>query len=137
MKRELSLIVTVVVLLYLSSCGDQIVSECELCRDDVPAGKTTFSDIQRTIFDVSCISCHGSQPAGGLDLSAGAAYGNLVNRASNGSALKRVEPYDSEASYLVKVLEGTDAPLMPPGAPLGAAKVDSVKSWIDRGAAND
>ncbi|MBN1561092.1 hypothetical protein JW998_12635 [candidate division KSB1 bacterium] len=138
MKRKLFFFITLLIILSAVNCSDNIISECELCCGDVPAGKTTFADIQSTIFNAACIACHsGSLPSGGLNLSAGAAYGNLVNVASNGSALKRVEPFNSDASYLVKVLEGTDAPLMPPGAPLGSAKIDSVKAWIDRGAAND
>lgn len=123
--------------IFLTSCSDNIVSECEVCTDSA-AEAVTFSTIQTTIFDNSCVSCHsGNSASGGLDLSPNMAYENLVNRESNGSSLKRVEPFNSSASYLVKVLEGENAPLMPPGAQLSQAKIDSVKSWIDRGAQND
>jgi hypothetical protein len=130
---------TAIVALLFTSCSDNIVSECEVCTDDVnTATKTTLSDIQQNIFNNSCISCHsGNPPSGGLDLSQGLAYNNLVNKPSNGSSLKRVEPFSSSASYLVKVLEASDAPQMPPGTPLSQARIDSVKSWIDRGALND
>lgn len=127
------------ILSFIFTCSDNIVSECEVCTDDQPTGTfTSFSDIQQNIFNNSCVSCHSaSSPSGGLDLSEGAAYDNLVNVASTGSNLQRVVPFNSSASYLFKVLDGTDAPLMPPGARLSQAKIDSVKSWINRGAAND
>lgn len=104
----------------------------------MPGELTTFADIQQSVFNVSCVSCHsGASASAGLDLSEGSAYQNLVNIPSNGSNLDLVEPFNSSESYLVKVLEGTEAPLMPPGARLSQATIDSVKSWIDRGAPND
>jgi hypothetical protein len=125
-------------MLILLGCSDNIVSECEVCTDEPRATKTTFADIQQNVFDVSCTGCHnGDTASGGLDLSKDVAFENLVNAESNGSILKRVEPFNSSGSYLVKVLEADDAPLMPPGGRLSQAKIDSIKAWIDRGALNE
>lgn len=139
MKKNILFLLFTLLIIVLISCSDNIVSECETCADNENAGtKTTFSDIQSTLFDQNCVSCHsGNFASAGLDLSADVSYNNLVDAASNGSSLKRVEPFNSSASYLVRVLEGDNAPLMPPAARLSQAKIDSVKSWIDRGAAND
>ena len=138
MKRHRLIYFIAPTFLILADCSDNIISECQVCTDNVPAAKTTFADIQQNIFNVSCISCHsGGQPTGGLDLSEGASYDNLVNKKSNASSLNRVEPFNSSNSYLIKALEGMGAPLMPPGIGLSQAKIDSIISWINRGAAYD
>lgn len=139
LKSRIHFLAFLLILSFLLYCSDNIVSECKVYADDVPTGTvTSFSNIQQTIFNNSCVSCHsGSSPLAGLDLSEGVAYDNLVNVPSSGSNLQRVVPFNSSASYLFKVLDGTDAPLMPPGARLSQAKIDSVRSWIDRGAKND
>jgi hypothetical protein len=137
-KKQIFFLLQMLALIFLTSCSDNIVSECDVCTDNAAPETVTFSTIQTTVFSNNCVSCHsGNFASGGLDLSPNMAYENLVNSESNGSPLKRVEPFNSSASYLVKVLEGDNAPLMPPGAQLSQAKIDSVKSWIDRGAQND
>jgi hypothetical protein len=138
LKSTLLIVDILIAIVFLLNCTDNIISECQVCSEDSLPGNMTFTDIQQAIFNNNCVACHsGSQPSGGLVLSEGVAYRNLVNKQSNGSGLKRVEPFNSSESYLRHVLEGKDAPLMPPGAQLDQAKIDSVKSWIDRGAAND
>ena len=124
-------------LLLLIHCSENIVSECQVCTE--PAGETiTFSEIQQDIFNVACVSCHGgASPTAGLDLSQGNAYENLVNVNASTANASRVVPFSSEQSYLVDVLIGEKAPLMPPGTQLSQAKIDSVIAWIDRGAKND
>ena len=119
---------------FMFSCEENIVSECETVQDEF-VSKTTFTTIQTDIFDVHCISCHGgASPNAGLDLSPGAAYANLINQPSNTSTFIRVIPFDAEQSYLYRVLDGTNAPLMPPGNRLSQASIDSVAAWINRGA---
>lgn len=50
---------------------------------------------------------------------------------------KLVVPFNSAESYLVWVLDGKQAPLMPPSGRLAQAQIDSVIAWIDRGAENN
>ena len=126
-----------IVAISMLSCSDNIVSECIECADEPTGQIVTFTDIQQSVFNVSCLDCHsGTTPAGGLDLSSDVSYANLVNMRSNGSDLNRVEPFNSSASYLVRVLEGNNAPQMPPSGRLSQAKIDSIIVWIDRGALN-
>lgn len=102
---------------------------------------TTFSAIQTEVFNLSCAlsGCHtGANPTGGMNLSAGMAYTNIVGVASSEvPALQRVSPGNADDSYLVQKLEGTAAvgARMPFGAaPLSDMKIQNVRDWIDAGA---
>jgi hypothetical protein len=65
-------------------------------------------------------------------------YGNLVNVASNESALLRVKPGASSESWLIRKLEGDGTTRMPLiGGSLTAAEIDTIRAWIDRGANNE
>ncbi|MDZ7722467.1 MAG: c-type cytochrome domain-containing protein [candidate division KSB1 bacterium] len=123
----------------MSGCEQNIVSDCDRVSDKSLIGnRTTFSQIQASVFNPNCVSCHsGTTPSGGLDLSNDVAYNNLVNEPVNTSEYVRVLPFDSDSSYLYLTLVGDNAPLMPPSGPLSDAKIDSVAAWIDRGAPND
>ncbi|MBK7828662.1 hypothetical protein [Nannocystis sp.] len=102
------------------------------------------------IFNASC-SCHiippdgmtpgqavypfmGGDPAG--------AYAVLINQPSTVTGLDYVEPGDSATSYLFHKVSGTaaevggygDAMPPPPDMPLSAAKIATIKEWIDTGA---
>ena len=85
-------------------------------------------------------SCHGGgSPSAGLDLSsAGAAYGELVNRPSSQCSRTLVVPNDAAASYLVNKLTGAgmcSGSRMPRnGTPLTTAELDVVRAWIHGGA---
>lgn len=130
----------IAIMMFLTvQCGKNIVSECEECSDRQAGGqKTTLAEIQSDVFNQQCISCHGgTRPEAGLNLEEGLAYANLVNVNSTTASLKRVRPFSSSESYLVWVLEGEKAPQMPPPERLSQAKIDSVISWIDRGAENN
>ena len=101
----------------------------------------TLSDVQNQVFTASCTSCHsGSSPSQGLNLSAGAAYGNTVNVPSTEVAsLDLVEPGDADNSYLMQKLEGTaqTGAQMPNGGPyLNSTLRQLVRDWIDAGAQN-
>ena len=82
----------------------------------------TLSEVQSQVFNASCTSCHsGTSPSQGLNLSAGAAYGNTVNVPSTEVAsLDLVEPGDADNSYLMQKLEGTaqSGEQMPNGGPM-------------------
>ncbi len=119
------------------------------CSEDTPLQPTpaadnlsTFGEIQRQVFDVSCAvsGCHaGANPAASLNLTAGNSYAQLVDVNSLLSPpLKRVDEGDSDESVLVLILEGTVSPRMPlGGTPLSQATIDSIAKWIDNGALNN
>ena len=82
-----------------------------------PNLQPTFSSIQREIFNVSdssgrlaCTQCHtvaARNFVGGLALTEGVAYGDLVGQPSrNKAGAIRVVPGDPENSYLLHKLEG-------------------------------
>lgn len=105
----------------------------------------TLSSIQANIFNQKCAtsSCHvGSSAPHGLDLSEGAAHGNLVGvRSREVPALFRVSPGDPDDSYLVMKLRGDprivgqQMPLT--GEKLSGEEIDVVAEWIAQGAADD
>jgi hypothetical protein len=119
------------------------------CAGDGPVpteGGSAFDVIQRSIFDVQCLSagCHNSiNQANALVLEAGQSYANLVNVvAFNATArqagLRRVLPGSPEQSFLLIKLTapgpGQDA-RMPLGAsPLSADEIGLIREWIISGA---
>lgn len=117
------------------------------CERADPIGvddSASFTQIQENVFAASCAvsGCHvGPAAPEGLDLSAGAAYDNLVGVASNQvPELQRVDPGDPDDSYLVIKLEGgnriADATArMPRGRdPLSEDQIATIRSWIADGA---
>lgn len=102
------------------------------------------SDIQ-PIFTANCAlrGCHGSlRPQEGMDLSAGAAFGSLVNvSASQCGSRLRVAPGDPAASYLMDKLLGVDlcyGSQMPKiGVSLAKNDIDRIGAWICNGAQNN
>lgn len=122
-----------------AACAD-LTTSTDMVFDSASGGPASFERVQTTVFDISCASsgCHG----GGVwpDLSAGKAYGNIVNIEST-QALPLVYPGLPDSSYLyLKLLP--DAPIsdgrMPLGGPyLDAASLEIVRAWIGRGAPRD
>lgn len=104
----------------------------------------TFSDIQASIFTISCATsgCHsGAGAPQGLQLDAANSFANLVGVTSNEDAnFLRVAPGDPDNSYLIQKLEGTASvggqmPLG--GTPLDQGVIDIVRQWISDGAIDD
>jgi len=124
-----------------------------VCRR--PRSTATFATLQNKIFTPSCAklpSCHNNiAQAGGLTLTAGAAYANLVgvpasNMAAHDAGLLRVSPGDPDASFLFRKLEGTlgldEGTSMPQissqvGGHLDRASIELVRRWIAAGAPAD
>jgi len=108
-------------------------------------GGATFGQVQSEIFTPRCAlpGCHaGSFPAQGMNLSAGVAYGNIVNVPSREkSSLDRIEPGSPSTSYMwLKVtgdpsIVGSQMPLS--GGPLSQVQLDLLRAWIEAGAPND
>jgi len=115
------------------------------CKPPLQATVFFSSNIQ-PIFNHSCAltSCHVPPvPAGGQDLSAGAAYAQSVNVPSTQRPrLKRIKPGDPDNSYLVRKLRGgpgiagsmmpQGCPAIPPpgGSCLGPDDIPAIVQWI-------
>lgn len=104
----------------------------------------TFTEIQTQIFNNSCAQsgCHsGGSPQAGMDLSA-PAYDDIVNvPSSQQPSLLRIDPGNSDDSYLIRKLEGgpgITGQRMPFGGPfLDQATIDRMRAWVDEGAPNN
>jgi hypothetical protein len=112
-----------------------------------PAGESTgtlqpnLQSIQANVFTPVCTGCHAGAAAPlGLRLEEGASYALLVNAASvEVPDLRRVQPGNPNASYLIQKLEGTAArggrmPLNQPALP--AETIAVIRQWIADGAPN-
>ncbi|MGH7788670.1 MAG: hypothetical protein ACRERC_17505 [Candidatus Binatia bacterium] len=105
-----------------------------------------FDQLQTEVFNPNCLSagCHNAQnQAGGLNLSAGSSYDDLVDVASENVVAQangwpRVEPFDPDSSFLlIKVTDpGTgQGTRMPQGAAaLAPAQINMIREWIADGA---
>ena len=135
MKKVLLVLITA---FFFVQCSKNIVSECDTCTTQPTGQKITFSEIQSSIFNVQCVSCHNNAaPPAGLSLEAGVAYANLVNVPSTTAAHTRVARLTCAQSFWFWVLQGQKAPLRPPSGWISQARIDSVIAWIDRGAENN
>lgn len=101
----------------------------------------TFQSIQANVFTPVCTGCHAGAAAPlGLRLDEASSYALLVNAPSvEVPELRRVQPGDPNASYLIQKLEGTAArggrmPLNQPALPQETIAV--IRQWITDGAAN-
>ncbi|MGD9488355.1 MAG: hypothetical protein AB7W47_10060 [Calditrichaceae bacterium] len=135
-KNLIPLIMGVVsIFVFTMSCADQITSDS---ADENLIVNASFPDIQDKVFSPTCAvsGCHVSvMHESGMNLSAGAAYENLVDVVSRGNPqLKRVEPGNSQQSYLIRKLTGNNTAVMPPAGKLNSSVIDSIAAWIDAGA---
>ncbi len=111
-----------------------------------------FSSIQREIFNngdssgrPACIQCHNAAQAsvnGGLNLTEGVWYGNLVGRpAAFKPGAIRVIAGDPSNSYLIRKLEGgpdINGVRMPLNGPyLTPGQIAVIRQWIQDGALNN
>jgi hypothetical protein len=89
----------------------------------------------------SSASCHGAAESAGLKLAQGSAYQELVNVPSTSEPVfPRVKPADPDSSYVIIKLEGnqTVGARMPfGGSPLSASTIQTIRDWIEQGAANN
>ena len=111
-------------------------------QDPPPSGfNPTWSEIQENVFTPTCATanCHsGANPSGALNLEAANSHAQLVDVASTGSALDRVEPGQPDDSYLIQKLEGTGGvAIMPPSGALEQADINTIRQWILDGAEDD
>ena len=127
--------------------GDACRGDCK--RSECEAFASTYDLIQRAVFENrGCTEqlCHSSQaPAGGLDLTAGNSYANLIDvAATTVPGFKRIDPGNRESSLLwlnvaAKTFpEDFQAPVraMPVGPNiLSANEVEALRLWIESGGA--
>ena len=98
----------------------------------------SFSNQIQPIFNSQCTGCHGG--TGGLTITAGASYNNLVNVNAQSScpSLKRVLPNDASNSVLYRKVSGTTCgQQMPQGGALSATDITLIRNWINQGANNN
>lgn len=121
--------------IFAISCSDGIVSE--LPSDNVEI-RAEFNSIQKNIFDAYCISCHaGEFASGGLDLSSGKSYDNLINKLNASGNQNLISPRKSDESYLVIRLTADNSQIMPPTGAIDSHLIDTLKVWINSGALNN
>jgi Cytochrome c. len=98
----------------------------------------SFSNQIQPIFNSQCTGCHGG--TGGLTITAGVSYNNLVNvfAQSSCTSLKRVLPNDADNSVLYKKVSGTTCGnQMPQGGALSTSDIALIRDWINQGAKNN
>lgn len=106
------------------------------------ADSGSFNDLQVLVFGPMCSGCHiggGSEQPALLDFTSDDnSYASLVNFSSiNEPALSLVQPGNPSGSYLLKVLEGTQATgsRMPLRArPVSDELIAKIRAWIEAGA---
>lgn len=100
------------------------------CAADPSERPATWSYLHAAVIAPNCAtsSCHNQRTAtAGVVLDdADTAYAHLIER-------QFVVPGDP-ASTLMLLLEGTERRRMPPDAPLPAADIDLIRTWIAEGA---
>lgn len=145
MYRFLVIVSVVMMSLFFHSCAEHIVESAPTIFDDLTEELVNgnFADIQAKVFTPSC-AVSGCHDAGGTfpELTAGAAYRNIVNISARGkNGFVYVKPGDPDASYLYLKIIGADninGERMPrQGVPLSASVSDSIRAWIFRGALDD
>ena len=93
-------------------------------------GGVSFSEEIEPLLRRHCVLCHGeSLQQSGLRL-------DRRDAAMRGGASGPViRPGDASASALLKRLEGLDGlQQMPPGGPLAASEIETIRKWVDEGA---
>jgi hypothetical protein len=121
--------------------GDGLDENGRPLEEDSGTLQPTFQSIQDRVFTPACTGCHAGAGAPlGLRLDEGSSYALLVNASSvEVPSLRRVQPGNPDASYLIQKLEGTAAvgarmPLNAP--PLPASTIAVIRQWISNGAPN-
>ena len=129
-------------LFMVTACTDSPTAPTP--SEDSPTGMedaavaATFTQVQKQIFDLMCVNCHGALSQAGLDLRSPQSHSNLVNVTSSISVMVYVVPGNPDASYLIHKLDGRDGiigsrkPQL--GDPLPAELLELVRSWIQAGA---
>lgn len=135
------LLFVVAVLFTIGGCSSDSPSGTDN-GDVIPPSDVSFSGEVLPIFSAAgcaASSCHStSRQSAGLELTASAAFNELVNiNSSQDGSRKRILPGDAQNSYLIMKLEGrqTIGNRMPLGqTPLSTRNIQVIGTWIDEGA---
>lgn len=146
MLRPRHLFFTLALAVGAAACDEKLSTIAGPTADLEP----TFASIQANIFELTdsagrnaCVSCHtnvGRTPAGGLNLLHDVAYDQLVNvSAVQVGSLRRVQPGNPEASYLVHKIDGRPGIVgtrMPRNGPpfMTDGQILILRRWIELGA---
>lgn len=138
-----------VVLLFLAACTDKEDDSATTPTE----GAVSFGVDLRFIFDRNCAytGCHfppdaepNEEGQAGMDLTADAAYGAIVNVPSDEvPTMMRIAPGDPEGSYLYLKLNDRQAEVggtgtrMPTELFLSQPEIEKFESWILAGAPNN
>jgi hypothetical protein len=135
-----NLLLLFIIVLFLSSCSDGIVSECPTNPINIKI-RSNFTSIQTELFNKNCAlsGCHsGSFPAGGMDLTEGKAYQNIVSIKNSAKDLNLIEPSNSTQSFIYQKVSSFDPGfVMPAAGRLPQYTIDTLRVWIDAGALNN
>jgi len=95
-----------------------------LCTIPLSAAEVRYATDVAPLLEKRCYMCHGAgQQMSGLRLD------------QKDAAMRVIQPGNSAASKIVRMVTGADGKIMPPaGARLTAAEIAMLRSWIDRGA---
>lgn len=146
MRRSRQFLFALALAVAAAACDEKLSTIAGPTKDLEP----TFASIQSNIFELTdsagrnaCVSCHtnvGRTPAGGLNLLHDVAYDQLFNvTATQVSTLKRVNPGNPEASYIVHKIEGRAGIVgrrMPFNGPpfMTDGQILILRRWIELGA---
>ena len=89
---------------------------------------TSLPQAAVAILNRRCFSCHGQIRMKGLDLRTRQA---AMKGGGHGPALVPGRPNDSA---LIRMVTGAKEPRMPPGVPLPAAEIETLRRWVASGA---
>ena len=132
MKKVLYLIILVSSTIIYFGCDDTITVQ-DVDNREIPDSNVSCSKDIAPIFELKCVSCHGTGSLeGGVDLTT---WAGVVDP-------RIVIPEESDTSPLVWTIEQRPGfPIMPPRdspfLPLTSKQIQGVKTWIDEGAKNN
>lgn len=143
--------VLAIICLFAPACSNEDADLVDNLINPVRLGdEVSLSEDVQPLFTFNCAvsGCHDrAMGESGLVLEEGSLFDagtGIVNVASQGAPLLRVQPFDSQASYLIHKLQGTQFNVGGQGdqMPLGAIPFDDevvqvIRDWIDEGAQNN
>lgn len=120
--------------LLVEDCGIAVADGITV---DGAAVTVTLSQLSAQIFTPNCSGCHGSFPSENMSLLPDDIAASIIDVQSNQRpSLKRIDPCNSDGSYLLQKVSGTGAKAQMPlgGTPLSAAQIQLIVDWVNAGA---
>lgn len=108
--------------------------------EDVNVDVSQAEAVQQEVFNTTCVNCHGgsSFAAGGLDLTKGHAFVNLVNAGSvKEPGLMRVRPGEADNSVLWRILSTDESASWKYDHSVevvNQVRLELIRDWIENGA---